>query len=76
MITEDTITQKTTPTGIYLAAETEKGSYGQHYNTSDKNKPNYTRNIREAKLRFMAFYNNFEKGKHLVSGAGFNQIFV
>ncbi len=76
MITEKDIKQKNTSTGVYLSAETTKGKYGQCYNLTDKTKPNYMGSVWAARQRFMKFYNNFEAGKRLVSGAGFKPLFV
>ena len=76
MIKETNIRQKNTSTGVYLFAKTEKGQYGQHYNLTDKSKPNYVGSVYAAKRRFMRFYNNFEAGKQLVSGPGFKPLFV
>lgn len=58
MITENII--KVKPLKVYLTAETEKGSYGQVYNLSDKTAVNYVPDLETAKQRFINFYNQFE----------------
>ena len=76
MITENIIKVENTPDGILLTADTEKCHYGQAYNITDKTKANYVESVAMAKQRFMKFYNNFEAGKRLVSGADFKPLFV
>ena len=46
--------------GVYLSAETNKGSYGQFYNTHCSNKRSFAWNSDEAKSKFLKFYNKFE----------------
>lgn len=60
MITKSIIKTRYTVGGVYLSAKTDKGDYGQHYNTFDKTKPSFVPDVDTAKERFIAFYNQFE----------------
>ncbi|KKN21088.1 hypothetical protein LCGC14_0929140 [marine sediment metagenome] len=62
MITKSIIAVKYTTDGVYLSAKTDKGDYGQHYNTFDKTKSSFMPDTDTAIERFVAFYNQFERG--------------
>ncbi len=60
MITQDKIKITARKDGIYLSAKTDKGDYGQFYNTIHPDRNNFVANKYLAMQRFMAFYNQFE----------------
>ncbi len=60
MIIESEIKVETKKDGIYLSTKTNKGDYGQFYNTIHPDRNNFVANSYLAKQRFMAFYDKFE----------------
>ena len=60
MILRQDIKTSTKQDGVYLSAKTERGNYGQFYNTVHPDRANYMPNIETAKQRFINFYNQFE----------------